>query len=235
MMFQKIQCVGALFALSVAAAPMARAAEHVTLRNGFDLVCTRLEPQGANVRLYLHHSAEDYLDVAAAEILTRELVAEPVETVPTPTAVSPSAVPLRTPTRTDVMRMVGEVGVKHQIDPDLIASVVAAESAFNTRAVSRAGARGLMQLMPGTANQLGVDDSFRAEQNLAGGTEYLDGLLMQYHDNLALALAAYNAGPGAVAKYRGIPPYGETRRYVARVIRDFTRRMMLAKTAVATR
>jgi soluble lytic murein transglycosylase-like protein len=92
-----------------------------------------------------------------------------------------------------------------------------------------------MQLMPGTASQLGVDDSFRAEQNLAGGTEYLDALLMHYHDNLALALAAYNAGPGAVAKYGGIPPYSETRRYVARVIRDFNRRKMLEKTAVATR
>jgi soluble lytic murein transglycosylase-like protein len=233
MMFQKIQCVGALFALSVAAAPMARAAEHVTLRNGFDLVCTRLEPQGANVRLYLHHSAEDYFDVAAAEIVTRELVADPVETALP--VVSPNIAAQHLPTRSDVMRMVDEAGAKHQIDPDLIASVVAAESAFNTRAVSRAGARGLMQLMPGTASQLGVADSFRAEQNLAGGTEYLDSLLVHYHDNLTLALAAYNAGPGAVAKYGGIPPYSETRRYVARVIRDFNRRKMLEKTTVATR
>jgi soluble lytic murein transglycosylase-like protein len=233
MMFQKIQCVGALFALSFAGAPTAHAAEHVTLRNGFDLVCTRLEPQGANVRLYLHRGAEDYLDVAAAEIVTRELVADPVETALP--VVSPNMMAQHVPTRTDVMRMVGEVGAKHQIDPDLIASVVAAESAFNTRAVSRAGARGLMQLMPGTASQLGVGDSFRAEQNLAGGTEYLDSLLVHYHDNLTLALAAYNAGPGAVAKYGGIPPYSETRRYVARVIRDFNRRKMLERTAVATR
>jgi soluble lytic murein transglycosylase-like protein len=235
MMFQKIQCVGVLFALSVAAAPMARAAEHVTLRNGFDLVCARLEPQGANVRLYLHHSAEDYLDVAAAEIVTRELVADSVETASPSSVVSAKIAAQRIPTRTDVMRMVGEAGAKHRIDPDLIASVVAAESAFNTRAVSRAGARGLMQLMPGTATQLGVDDSFHAEKNLAGGTEYLDALLMRYHDNMQLALAAYNAGPGAVAKYGGIPPYSETRRYVARVIRDFNRRKMLEKTAVATR
>src|ERR1700732_4182590 len=111
MMFQKIQCVGALFALSFAAAPIARAAEHVTLRNGFDLVCTRLEPQGASVRLYLHHNAEDYLDVAAAEIATRELVADPVETAPP--AVSPNMAAQHVPTRTDVMRMVGGVGGKH--------------------------------------------------------------------------------------------------------------------------
>jgi soluble lytic murein transglycosylase-like protein len=85
-----------------------------------------------------------------------------------------------------------------------------------------------MQLMPGTASQLGVADSFRAEQNINGGTAYLNTLLERYHDNLALALAAYNAGPAAVDKYHGIPPYRETRRYVARIIHDFNRRKLEA-------
>jgi soluble lytic murein transglycosylase-like protein len=99
------------------------------------------------------------------------------------------------------------------------------------RAVSRTGARGLMQLMPGTASAMGVEDSFRPEQNIAGGTAYLDALLTRYHDNVALALAAYNAGPGAVDKYHGVPPYRETRAYVARVIREYNRRKRMALVA----
>ena len=86
-----------------------------------------------------------------------------------------------------------------------------------------------MQLMPGTAAQLGVTDSFRADQNINGGTAYLDALLLRYHDHLALALAAYNAGPAAVDKYHGVPPYRETRVYVARVIREFNRRKQWEK------
>jgi soluble lytic murein transglycosylase-like protein len=86
-----------------------------------------------------------------------------------------------------------------------------------------------MQLMPGTAAELGVADSFRADQNINGGTAYLDALLVRYHENLALALAAYNAGPAAVDKYHGVPPYRETRVYVARVIREFNRRKQLEK------
>src|SRR5258708_18694799 len=108
---------------------------------------------------------------------------------------------------------------------DLLASVVKAESGGNAHAVSRTGARGLMQLMPGTAADLGVADSFRPEQNVRGGSTYLDELLTRYHDNLALALAAYNAGPAAVDKYHGIPPYHETKLYVARVIHEFNRRV----------
>lgn len=83
-----------------------------------------------------------------------------------------------------------------------------------------------MQLMPATAKDLGVRDSFAAEQNIAGGTAYLDALLMYYHDDIALALAAYNAGPAAVNRYHGVPPYAETRRYVERVIHDFNQRKL---------
>jgi len=127
----------------------------------------------------------------------------------------------------EMHEMLARVGSAHHIDADLLASVVRAESGGRVAAVSRAGARGLMQLMPGTATELGVADAFVPEQNISGGTAYLDALLKQYHDNVALALAAYNAGPGAVAKWRGVPPYAETRAYVARVIREFNRRKLL--------
>ena len=116
----------------------------------------------------------------------------------------------------------------------MLASLVKAESGGNTRAVSHAGAQGLMQLMPATAKGLGVADSFKPDENVRGGATYLDALLTRYHDNMALALAAYNAGPEAVDKYHGIPPYRETRVYVARVIHEFNRRV-LAREAEAKR
>jgi soluble lytic murein transglycosylase-like protein len=129
--------------------------------------------------------------------------------------------------------MLVHAGVAHNIDEDLLASVVHAESGGQVKAVSRTGAKGLMQLMPGTASAMAVDDVFQPEQNIAGGTAYLDALLTRYHDNLALALAAYNAGPGAVDKYHGVPPYRETREYVVRVIREFNRRKQMAMVAPA--
>lgn len=125
--------------------------------------------------------------------------------------------------------MLAHAGTAHNIDEDLLASLVRAESGGQVRAVSRTGARGLMQLMPKTATELGVRDSFKADENIAGGSAYLDQLLTRYHDNVALALAAYNAGPAAVDKYHGIPPYRETQAYVARVIREFNRRKQAAR------
>jgi soluble lytic murein transglycosylase-like protein len=125
--------------------------------------------------------------------------------------------------------MLAHAGTEHNIDEDLLASLVRAESGGHVRAVSRTGARGLMQLMPKTADELGVKDSFQPEENIAGGSAYLDSLLTRYHDNVALALAAYNAGPAAVDRYHAVPPYRETRAYVARVIREFNRRKQTAR------
>jgi len=105
----------------------------------------------------------------------------------------------------------------HQVAPDLVRSVMAVESEFDQWAVSSKGARGLMQLMPATARQLGVSDSFDARQNIFGGTQYLRILLDQFGGDVALVLAAYNAGPNSVLRYGGIPPYRETRAYVQKV------------------
>lgn len=106
---------------------------------------------------------------------------------------------------------------KHQLDPALIRAVIHAESAFNARAVSRAGAMGLMQLMPETAKDMGVTNAFLPEENILGGSKYLAQMLKQFNGDIALACAAYNAGPTTVTQYNGIPPYPETQAYVERV------------------
>lgn len=110
-----------------------------------------------------------------------------------------------------------EAGRTHGVDPRLVAAVARRESAFNANAVSHAGACGVMQLMPATARYLGVTDVFDARENILGGTRYLRTLLDTFNGDLDLTLAAYNAGPGAVEKYRGVPPYRETQAYVAAV------------------
>ncbi|HXE08847.1 MAG TPA: lytic transglycosylase domain-containing protein [Acidobacteriaceae bacterium] len=240
----------ALAALAIAC-PHLHAAQNVTLRNGSEFLCTHQEPAGDRVRLYLYPTSQaeaaqpdaNYLEVSVSSVVRVEIVPDPVlpaESVTPARAAKPlpqsgntstSVAPL---TPAEMHQLLTRAGKEHNIDADLLASVVHAESGGNPRAVSRAGARGLMQLMPATAANLGVQNSFAPDQNVAGGTQYLDQLLTRYHDNLALALAAYNAGPEAVDRYHGIPPYAETRAYVAGIIREFNRRKLAARTLAAT-
>lgn len=201
------------------------ATERAYLRSGSDLTYDHQKSLDGWIRLYLNPAEDSYLDIAPGDILRCEMVMPDPAALP---SMAQNAVqPVRVTTDTfDLPTILGRAGAAHHLDPDLLASVVHAESGGQVRAVSHAGAQGLMQLMPKTAADLGVRDSFAPEQNVAGGAAYLDALLMYYHEDIIRALAAYNAGPAAVDRYQGIPPYAETRRYVARVIHDYNQRKL---------
>jgi hypothetical protein len=224
----------ALLCLAGLGAIPARAAERITLANGFDLVCNHHEIVEGRVRVFPEANEADYFELKPEAVTGFEFAPDPPVATKSiggdGTAKQPGAVTdtKKADTRltvADMHQLLSNAGAEHNVDEDLLASVIKAESGGNVRATSRTGARGLMQLMPGTARQLGVADSFAADQNVRGGTAYLDWLLTRYHDNIALALAAYNAGPEAVDRHHGIPPYRETRLYVARVVHEFNRRV----------
>jgi len=190
------------------------AAEMANLRNGFSLRHEHHEVIGDTTRLYMSaNPADGYVDVPTAEIEGFE---------PAPPDAQDQA--LQTAKSQDLKAIVSAASGQHQVDADFIASVIKAESGNNPRAVSPKGARGLMQLMPGTASQLGVKDSFDPADNVDGGVRYLRELLLLYNNDMVKALAAYNAGPQRVEQYKGVPPYAETHAYVARVIKDYNRK-----------
>jgi soluble lytic murein transglycosylase-like protein len=194
------------------------ASDLAILHNGFSIRHERRELIGTVTRLYTSASGDSYVDIATDQIdhFEKDLWSPPVAAHHT----SPA----------QLNEVISEVSGRHHLDPDLVTSVIHAESGFNPHAVSAKGAQGLMQLMPQTASQLGVADAFDPNANVEGGSRYLRELLERYNFDLIKALAAYNAGPQRVERYRGVPPYFETRTYVAKVIRDFNRKK-LAKAA----
>jgi len=201
----------------------ASAADIATLKNGFTIRHERRETMGESTRLYLKASDSGYIDVATEQIAG-------IEADPLSADSLPAAAPMTAPIP-DLHQSVAAASRSTGVDPDLIESVILAESGYHAQAVSRKGAQGLMQLMPQTAERLGVKNAFDPDANIQGGSRYLRDLLLQYKSDLARALAAYNAGPKRVSQYGGIPPYHETHAYVSQVIRDFNRRKLAQRKA----
>jgi hypothetical protein len=210
------------------------AADTAVLRNGFSIRHERRKVIGTITRLYVDGDDTSFVDVPTEEIDHFE--SAPAEaTAPEPGKNdSASRAQMQTPSKSiqsDLNEVVRAASGTYHLDPDLVNSVIRAESGFNVRAVSPKGAQGLMQLMPQTASNLGVQNAFDPRANVEGGTRYLRELLERYNFDLVKALAAYNAGPQRVEQYGGVPPYYETKAYVARVVRDFNKKKLAAKTA----
>jgi soluble lytic murein transglycosylase-like protein len=195
-------------------AHLATAAELAILSNGFTIRHEHHVVMGATTRLYLAADDSSFTDVPTDHITGYE----PAPNVLTEPATSDSAKSARA---IPLNQVVKTASATYHLDPDLVNSVIHAESGFNPHAVSPKGARGLMQLMPATANQLGVNDAFDPQANVDGGSRYLRELLERYDFDLVKALAAYNAGPLRVEQYQGVPPFRETRAYVARIVHDY--------------
>lgn len=195
----------------VGTAGITSAAELAVLQNGFSIRHEHHAIIGETTRLYTGTSNDSFIDVPTAQIASY---------APDDTPAQPAA-PEKKP---DLQMIVNDAGQKHGLDPDFISSVMHAESSYNAKAVSPKGARGLMQLMPQTAELLGVKDILDPEANVEGGTKYLRALLDQYNGNVPKALAAYNAGAHRVEQYHGVPPYTETRAYVRRIVADYNRK-----------
>ncbi|HXM98168.1 MAG TPA: lytic transglycosylase domain-containing protein [Candidatus Dormibacteraeota bacterium] len=197
-------------AAALLTAPALLHAEYVVLRNGQRLNVTGYELRNGTYHFQMNGgsvdlSASEVLNIEPQEIFTRVLPAVPVSNAP-------------------YEQLIRNAAARNNLDPDLIASVIGAESNFNPKAVSRKNARGLMQLLPETAKRFGVKNIFDPRENIEAGTRYLGGLLQLYKNNLVLALAAYNAGPQRVTQYGSVPPYHETVAYVSRVSRSYAKR-----------
>ena len=243
--------LGILVMLATAALPCF-AGEVAVLRNGFSIRHERREVVGDVTRLYVSADGSSFVDVPTAEIEHFEAAPElPAASprLPAPGKESqspllpkyartgaPVASPFPRSSPLNLDDVVNSASGRYRLDPDLVNSVIKAESGFNVRAVSPKGAQGLMQLMPGTASQLGVPNAFDPQANVEGGTKYLRELLERYNFDLVKALAAYNAGPQRVEQFGGVPPYYETRVYVARIVKDFNKKKAAQqKAAVSTK
>lgn len=211
-MLGKVVLLKLLFA--VAAASPVLAGEYAVLSTGFRIHAERHEVEGSSIKLF---TKDGLIEVPASSVTSFESE-EYVAPAPVPMAVAAPVAPA--PKSTDPKTLVREAAVRNSLPPAFVASVAKAESAMKQSAVSPKGAIGVMQLMPGTAKALDADPH-DTEQNIDAGTRLLRDLLVKYEGDVVKALAAYNAGPGAVDKYNGLPPYRETQDYVNKVIRDY--------------
>jgi hypothetical protein len=227
--------------LAIAALPCL-ATDVAVLKNGFSIRHERREVVGGVTRLYVNADGSNYVDVPTTEIEHFEAAPElppSADRLPAsgfPATPSPFArVGQNTPSSAlSLDDVINRASGHYRLDPDLVNSVIKAESGFNVRAVSPKGAEGLMQLMPGTASDLGVRNVFDAQANVEGGAKYLRELLERYDFDLVKALAAYNAGPQRVEQFGGVPPFYETRAYVARVVKDFNKKKVAQKTGTGS-
>ena len=241
--------LGLLVMLATAALPCF-AGEVAVLKNGFSIRHERREVVGGVTRLYVSADGASFVDVPTAEIEHFEAAPElPAPGSPRPAPAknpqspllakyarngAPAASPFPRSNPLNLDDVVNSASGRYRLDPDLVNSVIKAESGFNVRAVSPKGAQGLMQLMPGTASQLGVPNAFDPQANVEGGTKYLRELLERYNFDLVKALAAYNAGPQRVEQFGGVPPYYETRVYVARIVKDFNKKKAAQQKAASS-
>jgi soluble lytic murein transglycosylase-like protein len=205
-------------------------AEYAVLENGFRMRVDHHERAGDIVRLFTTRDA--FVELPASSVVAFEAedyvapppAPAPVAPVGTPVMVPPDAAePHAEPVPKSARELVEEAALKHGLPPQFVHEVAKAESAYRQNAISPKGAIGIMQLMPQTAAALNADP-YNAEQNVEAGTKLLRDLLLQYKDHpdqVKRALAAYNAGPGAVAKYKGVPPYRETQLYVNRIVEAY--------------
>jgi membrane-bound lytic murein transglycosylase MltF len=214
------------------------ASDVAVLKNGFSIRHERREVVGEVTRLYVNADGSSFVDVPTANIEHFEAAPD----LPATDAAAARSGGLNIASRMandahvpapSLDAVVNEASDRYRLDPDLVNSVIKAESGFNVHAVSPKGAQGLMQLMPGTASGLGVANAFDPQANVEGGTKYLRELLERYNFDLVKALAAYNAGPQRVEQFGGVPPYYETRAYVARVVKDFNKKKIAQQKATS--